>query len=687
MRIFKIYCICLLVLNSFNLFSQNHPKQNIDFQEFITKIIGLPTDGSITDDQLEALGQLYLNPIDLNTSTKSELAALFILSDQEINAIFDHKIKNGAFVSTYELQAVTGLKPDNLAKILPFVTVIPSKLSKNWFLNQAKDMEQMVVFRNNQTLEQKKGYTPLVGKEKVRYLGSPGQFYVRYRVQNSKNFTAGFTLEKDDGEKWGFNFKQKKFLADFSSFHAQVNTQSILKKLHLGDYTMQFGQGLVAASGFYLGKGSETVLAVRRNSLGVRPYTSVIEGNFFRGAAANFGFKSIEASIFASRVSKSANLVISKTDSSRSISSIGTDGYHRTESEIADKNILKENMLGFQLAWNSKNQNLKIESLALFTHLDKPWIKANQPYNKYEFKGQNQHILGLNYSYYLQNFNFFGEIAQSQSKGTGMVHGLIWSLGKKLDLSAVYRKYDKNFHTFYGLGFGENSRNINEKGVYFGAKFSPSRKMIMAASYDIFKFPEIKFGVSSPSFGHEILGRIQLIPSKTESWSIQYRLQHKGDDQKIDKINVTKQAIRQNLTLNFDKKLNDTWAIGSTLVGNLFDHGILSQTKGWAIIQDTKFTKNRFKISHRIAYFDAKNYNNRIYAYENDVLYAFSFPAYYGRGLRNYMLFILKSGHGLNYQIRIARTNVFHEKTIGSGLELINKPHKTDLKMQILYQF
>ena len=39
----------------------------------------------------------------------------------------------------------------------------------------------------------------------------------------------------------------------------------------------------------------------------------------------------------------------------------------------------------------------------------------------------------------------------------------------------------------------------------------------------------------------------------------------------------------------------------------------------------------------RLQFFDARNWDNRIYAYEHDVLYAYSIPAVYGLGGRAYL--------------------------------------------------
>lgn len=135
------------------------------------------------------------------------------------------------------------------------------------------------MLRYAQILETKKGFTEPDSRSKVRYEGSPFKLYARYKMYSQKDFSLGFTIEKDEGESQ---------LADFKSFHVQFQNKGHWKNSTLGDYQLQVGQGLVSSAGFYIGKGSETVLTTRRNQLGVRPCTSTLENNFFRGASATY---------------------------------------------------------------------------------------------------------------------------------------------------------------------------------------------------------------------------------------------------------------------------------------------------------------------------------------------------------------------------------------------------------------
>ncbi len=369
------------------------------------------------------------------------------------------------------------------------------------------------------------------------------------------------------------------------------------------------------------------------------------------------------------------------------VSSIDTDGYHRTQSEINDKAVLTEQNIGFNAKFQNKVNTFQIEFTGLNTDFDLPYIKQDRAYNQFEFKGHNQQIGSLSYSYIVNNINFFGETARSKSGGIGTVNGLLVSLSKKSDLSFVFRNYDKDFHSFYANAFGENSRNINEKGAYIGYKFSPNKKWISTSSFDYFKFPEIKFGVDGPSDGIEFLQRISYSPTKTTHWHFQYREQHKGQNLKIEEVNVVTNTIKRNLLLAFEMPLDSRWSIKSRVLASSYHFVNQPVTHGYALVQDAQFDLSRISLTARLAYFNTDNYDNRQYVYEQDVLYAFSFPAYYGKGLRHYLLMTYKPIKAAEIQLRWARSDYFGQDTISSGLEEIAKSHKSEIKMQIRWNW
>ena len=93
------------------------------------------------------------------------------------------------------------------------------------------------------------------------------------------------------------------------------------------------------------------------------------------------------------------------------------------------------------------------------------------------------------------------------------------------------------------------------------------------------------------------------------------------------------------------------------------------------------------QFSTRLALFDTYDYNSRIYAYENDLLYNFSVPALYNRGTRFYLNVRYTGIRNLSIEGRYAITDYSNVETIGSGLEEINGSKRSEIKAQLKYTF
>jgi hypothetical protein len=89
----------------------------------------------------------------------------------------------------------------------------------------------------------------------------------------------------------------------------------------------------------------------------------------------------------------------------------------------------------------------------------------------------------------------------------------------------------------------------------------------------------------------------------------------------------------------------------------------------------------------RYALFETDSYYSRIYAYENDVLYAFSIPAYNGRGSRFYISAKYHIARGIDFWLRYAQTFYSDRNEIGSSKEQINGNTKSEIKAQLRLKF
>jgi hypothetical protein len=100
------------------------------------------------------------------------------------------------------------------------------------------------------------------------------------------------------------------------------------------------------------------------------------------------------------------------------------------------------------------------------------------------------------------------------------------------------------------------------------------------------------------------------------------------------------------------------------------------------LLQDLTWSLGKISISGRYALFDTDDYDNRLYVYEKDVWLAFSFPAYYGVGVRNYLLFQYSVSKKVDIWLRWANVRYTDRVTIGSGSDTIEGNTRNDVKFQ-----
>ncbi|MCP4457823.1 MAG: helix-hairpin-helix domain-containing protein [Cytophagales bacterium] len=670
------------LITAFGLLAQDRPSNAIDLEQFAERMFQVQDSDINYEDIYESLLLYYTDPLNLNRATGDELASLYILSPTQVLAFVEHRDNFGELLSIYELQAITGFDLSIIQDLIPFVTVKENEQDNRPLIKRIfSEPNNYFLLRYSRTVENQRGYM----EETVNgYIGSQDKMYGRFRVSHRDDFSAGFTFEKDAGERVNFN-QGSGF--DFYSAHLMVENQGIFRKLIVGDYQLQVGQGLVFGSGFNPGKGAETVNTVKRNTLGIRPYTSVLETGFFRGVGATVPFGEVEVTTFYSNLMQDGNVQNDSisNDFEEFLSSIQNSGFHRTSSELSSRNEVKEESFGGVVNFRP-NRKLQIGASALNTNYSTALQKKSAPYNVFEFEGKQNLVTGLFASYQWQNFNFFGEGARSSSGGMGGIAGFVSSLSPTLDMAMSLRNYKKDFHSFYGLAFGEGSRNINERGLYWGIKYHPSRRYEVAAYYDKFSFPWLRFGIDAPSEGAEWLGRFTYRPNRDISTFVQVREERKEFSLTNENLSSLERRIKRNYIFNIDYRLNARFSMKSRVQSSTLDEAG-NFTKGYAIIQDVNFETERFKISTRMALFETDDYDNRQYVYERDVLYAFSIPAYNGQGIRNYILLQYKMNSVINLWLRYGRFSYTDREVVGSGLDESNGSNRTEIKWMARVKF
>ncbi|MGB0864217.1 MAG: ComEA family DNA-binding protein, partial [Saprospiraceae bacterium] len=604
--------------------------------------------------------QVYLrNPINLNRATIEDLTNLSLLSPLQVDQFFRYKNIAGNLIAIEELQAIPSFDLATIEQILPYVTVKESNADlKMSFGKMLKNGDHTILSRMQTTLEQQEGYKVQEGETEPKFVGNPYQFYTRYQYNFNNQLTYGVTLEKDAGETFGGANHPLGF--GFYSAHFGVrNLNKTIENIVIGDFEAKMGQGLALWTGFGFSKSSYT-MNVKRISPVLRSYRSVNEFSYLRGGGITLNLgENIEVTTFVSYKNRDANIIETDTidQDFLAVSSLQISGLHRTESEIAGKNAIQEFMTGANLRYNFNTVG-HIGLNTVFTQLSKPLILTEQLYNQFRFQGDELLNISLDYSYVFRNFNFFGETAVSNEEGWATLNGLLISLTETIDLSILHRNFQKNYQTIYTNNFSETNGTNNEIGTYVGLQITPNRRWQYSLYADSWRHPWLRFQVDAPSNGYEYFGQVTYKPKR--GTQVYLRLREETKQKNANRESATRTLFNQRkiqTRLHFQHQISKTITIKSRVEWSHFEDEDGWQS-GYMMYQDLSFKPFDFPFSFttRYALFDTDSYDTRIYAFENDVLNAFSVPPYYNKGSRFYINLNYRGIRNLLIQARFART-------------------------------
>jgi hypothetical protein len=652
-----------------------------DFQEMADDLIGYPDEDANLEDVYENGVQILSSPYDLNTVSADELRFLHILNDAQIENFISYRQQQGTLIDIYELQVIPGFGSDVVSRLRPYVRIMDPRTKLN--LSLAERMfasgNSYLVTKYERTLQAKTGFTRAGGSP---YQGSQDKIYTRFRSSRPGDFSLGLTGEKDAGERMKFDGgRQLGF--DFTSFHLQIMNKGVLRNLVAGDFQAQFGQGLILGSAFGLGKGGETVLNTRKSSVGFIPYTSVNENVYQRGVALTIEpVRHVLFSAFYSRARRDASI-----DSSATITatSLQASGYHRTQTELRNRKVETERNYGLVMQW--KNTDIEAGAIVNATTYALPINKPPTRYNQFTFQGARNVNAGFYLEYRLGSFSFFSEVAQSLNGGRGFLAGALMTPTRNLDVSIVCRNYQRDFHTFYANAFSESTQPQNERGFYWGWKYQWTRFFNTTGYVDLFSFPWLSFRRYAPSSGYEWLLRANYQPLRGTTLFAQLREESKprnaGQNSALYILSVGR---KRNATVNCDYRGGGKLRLKSRLQYSsyYFDE---KTTRGFTLAQGATMSVRRFRFTASYALFDTDDFDNRQYVYENDAWLSFSFPAYSGDGVRNYVLIEYNLSKKVTLWARFATTRMRKENEIGSGLDTIEGNTRNDVKFQARFRF
>lgn len=628
----------------------------------------------------EELSMLSQHPLDLNQVEREDLGKMIFLSDLQIENILYYRYKVGKFLTIYELLLVEGLDMTDIRRMLPFVFLSEGNNNHKESINIKKVLKygkNEVLARFDFIPEQKAGYIKNEQDSAV-YLGNPLYHHLKYRFHYRDKLYVNLTAEQDAGEQfWGKHHKGY----DFLSCSVQLKDYGCLRNLIVGDYQVGFGQGLVIRQTFNLGKSSMATKICDTNQVFKR-YGSTNEYNFMRGLACSWQFGKIHLHVFYSNKLQDGNL------QDEFLTGFYTTGYHRTALENTKRNVVHQQVAGSNLTYNGSWFQLGLSTVGL--KLDKQLNPKLYPYNLYYFRGDRQFVAGIHYRFRWHQFNIFGEAAGvTSSKYPAILTAVTCAPVSRVNFALLHRFFPAEYNAFYASAFAASSRTSNEQGFYLGVEVLPFKRWKLAFYADAYQFPWLRYGVDFPSKGNDYLLQLNYTPKRNLSVLMRAKYKQSQVNQTGSKEVVPELAEQHKFAL----RTQFVYEVGRVKFKNQIDGSFNKKgasTYGLAMLQEmsVKFEKIPLHLDISYLFFDAENYDNRLYMYEKDVLYAFSMPAFSGVGCKYYINLRYDFTSKLSCWFKVAQICYAddREKT-GSGHEAILGDRKTEMKLLVRLKF
>lgn len=644
-----LMAILLIFALPVSLFSQEDSvklvENGIDDLEFQIEEMEVPE--SVSEEMLEVMESARMNKKpNLNDLSYEVAVSQLHLSDYQYYQLQLYIETFGPLYSVYEIPAIDGFGDEEMRRLAEITVIAPPPKRRPTFRELMRSSKSVLWVRYGQVVERQAGYDT---SRSNHYDGSPAHLQFRYDFSIRQHFGFRIAGEKDAGEQF-FRCDQKQ---GFDHYSGSVFVKNLkwLKYAVLGDYRLNFGQGLAIGSSMMSGKGGG-VTTIRRFSDGVRAVATTNEGELFRGGAFTLGNTRWSGSGFAGAVTESNRTAFG-----------GSLSYRQAQFSVSAQAI----------CYGEYDDSANV---------GEKWRSLGQP---------KQMNAGVSYHALVGKVLLFGEGAVSEKGKPAVLQAALIPVAPVFQMAALIRYYATGYQSPMGSGFRTSSGDCGELGTYLTGHLVLSKNVEADLFCDYYRLLWLCYQTDAPVQGMDagvaLTGRLSRKSTLTARYYWRSRPKNESDDVYMHRL---REQSRHRFRLQWSCNPLP-WLDTKTEISMVFNRGPCIEKrwhKGILMYQDLAFNwkKPQLSMHLRIAYFDTDRYDERLYAYENDVYYAFTVGSYYYQGIKAYLLLRYKI-RNFSIWFRVARTHYLNRNDIGSGLTYIDKPYKTEVKVQGMYRF
>ena len=626
----------------------------------------LLSDEDLTADALEELSDFYESlhamPLNINTATREELSMLPFLSDRQIEDIHAFIYMHGPMLTLGELELTGSLDYTTRQLLRHFVYAgpVPPGKERLRLSDVLRNGRSELTARMDIPLYLRDGFRYHSPQELERYpnrayLGGKLSHNLRYSFNWHGRIRFGFSADKDAGEK-GY---------DFVSPYLFIKDMGVLKELALGNYKVQYGQGLLLGGGFSVGKNM-ALSSMSRQTQGLGPHSSTREYGYQRGVGAALGWGHTTFTLLASRTPLDATL---KGDTI--VSSFKEDGYHRTPLELSKKHNVTQSMVAANVRYSFRG--LRAGVTAMTESLSLP------------YKGKRrQSGVSADFSVNCARYSVQAEFSLLDSN-PALIASQTFRLQKGWTLNTVIRHYSPEYMSLHSNAMSEGGVQ-NETGLLLG--FAHSGHDLKLSGYaDLFRHPQPRYGASAPSNGTDLRMEADWKAGRRDALYATARFKAKQKDCKYTR------QLEYCLTGRYRLRWTHDCSCGAQLKTQFFyvRYDFIAEpiTNGYALTgsYERNLLNGKLNVSIAAASFCTESYDCRISVYESGLRYSYNFMSLYGKGGRLAATVKYRMGKSMQLNVKAGGTYYLDRDEISSAQQRIASNHKEDISVQFIAGF
>jgi hypothetical protein len=223
-------------------------------------------------------------------------------------------------------------------------------------------------------------------------------------------------------------------------------------------------------------------------------------------------------------------------------------------------------------------------------------------------------------------------------------------------LNLSYRDFSPGYFAPQALTISESSTVRNEKGFLLGMELFVTPTVSLQGYADVYRFPAARYNIDIPTGGIDMQGQLNIAFSAQDQFYIRYKNESKDDFRSEDYGSGFYRKKTQRFRVHNALEASEKIMLRSRIESTLYAEDQSDHSLGIMAYQDVRFSPSyTLSFTGRLAYFDTDDFQSAIYAYENDVLYSFSVPAYSSKGVRYYLMMKWQLFKNTDLWLRYAR--------------------------------